>query len=240
MNYDLKEILIFVGGVITGVGSAMFLLDKDYDNRLEEARRNLESYYSSKPDLSELKRETKKTEERKPDESTNTGREKGILKNDERVKIKETWSDDTGEFIDYTKYYKAHNSTLKISEPENTKKTTTDEDDIDISNFSDDSRRINISPKIASEREMELLPRDGSYEFMDMKYFVYDDTLVLTPEEDPWQVVDQEEYLGDCLVKEGFDQNDEDTLYVINYLHETVYTVHKTYGMYSERIGDKL
>ena len=76
-----------------------------------------------------------------------------------------------------------------------------------------------------------MLPKDV-YSFENMSYYVYDDVLLLTPDMDEWTVVDPEDYLGDCLTVHGFDHNNEETLYVINYLDQTVYKVSKKWNYY--------
>ena len=78
------------------------------------------------------------------------------------------------------------------------------------------------APKIISETAASGLPAGIDHQCM--FYWQYDDTLTT---EDDEEIEDVERFLGDALTKYGFSDNEEKTIYVINYELGTVYEIEK-------------
>ena len=89
-----------------------------------------------------------------------------------------------------------------------------------------------MPPRVLSQREFEMIPKD-EYDTVSMCYYMYDDTLVNTSLDNWAAVGDIEFYVGNCLTKSGFDSNDEEQLYVINYQQKEVYIIKKKWASYT-------
>lgn len=226
----------FIGGIICGGGSAAYLLDdyfeKKYESKLDILRQNMETYKKQNMNLtSELLEAKKESYKRKSGES-NTGRDQGILSEEDRVNIKTTWQSGQNA-IDYTKFYKQKNEGVAVKEPEKSMDTVDSQGVKEIQKYTADSRKTKSAPKIATEREVMVLP-DDDYSRMHMRYYVYDDKLVMVYEDGRTRVVDQEEYTGDCLTKYNFDHNEQEVLYVINYQKRQCYTIVKEWDTFGK------
>ena len=228
---DKTGILIYLGGVITGAFVSLYAMDEHYEKLYNE------KLLAVKKNYAEFEKKLKAIEAKKDykSESTdsNTGRTTvNVLPKEERVNIKENWKIKDGIYLDYTQFYKQKNSeAFVIKEPEKAINTVTEESNIDIANFSEETRRTSMPPKIATEREVEMLPEE--YNTIDMIYYVYSDTLVIANDE-RWEVLkDPTVMIGDNLTKYGFDYNEQDVLLVINYQRKESYRIVKRWANYS-------
>ena len=224
--YD--QLFAFLGGIVVGGGLTYYCLDdffdKKYKEKLDLAIDNVKKYEIEK------KITAKKADYKAESFESNTGRESGLLNNDAKIVIKDSFKTEGGEFIDYTKFYTAKNDSKEVSDVEVAVDTVETGAEKLIHDYSEESRRTSMSPKIASEREFEMLPRE--FERIKLLYFVYSDSLVSISDPDNWKVIDQEDHLGECLTQYGFDHNDEETLYVVNYQRNEAYTVLKKWDTY--------
>lgn len=227
--------LTFLGGIGCGFAAGITALNSEYEKKLDEQvskiKHNLETYNDI-----QLKIENKKEEYRHTGEETNTGREQGLLTNEERVQIKEDWSIDNSEIFDYTKFYtQKQPDAMIIKEPEKAIDTVSDESQEEISEYSKEIRRSSMPPRILSDKEVKMIPED-EYTFVKLYYYMYDDTIVRDSDDpdSPWRAVtNYEDLIGDCLTKNGFDSNSEEVLYIINNQLKEVYSVKKKWASFT-------
>lgn len=236
---DIRWVVPFLGGAACGIGLTAITLDKKYEKQMNERIETIKKNYEDFEKELELNKDLRLTEERekykRSTEESNTGRENGILPKNERVTLKENWAIVDKDTIDYTKFYTQKETGADVKEPETTVDSVSEEDQKEITEYSEEIRRSSMPPRILSKREMEMIPKDD-YEHIRLLYYMYDDTLVIDNDEldAPWIVVhDVDGMVGDCLTKHGFDSDTEEYLYVINYQRKGVYTVKKKWASYT-------
>ncbi len=234
---DIRGVFPFISGILCGAGGTAVILDRYYCEKYEERMKlveaNLLDYYKNERVREKL--EEKKKEYFATGEGTNTGRDKGILPKEERIRIKDDWSIDKSEFFDYTKFYtQKQTDSLIIAEPEKSIDTVSDESQAEINEYSKEIRRSSMPPRILSDREAAMIP-DDEYTTVKLYYYMYDDTVVAEGEdlEAPWRVIEEpEKLIGECLTKHGFDSNSDEMLYVINNQLKEVYHIKKKWANY--------
>lgn len=235
LRMDMRLLLPFIGGFVCGVGSTAITFDKYYDEKmseqLEQIKKNLESYQKQ----IDIDKEKKRLEYKPESTESNTEREVGAIAAGERIKIKESWANENHEYVDYTLCYTQKNSGEGFNEPDPSIDTVSDTDQKEITEYSKEIRRSSMPPRILSDREAAMIP-DDEYTFVDMYYYMYDDTLVIESKDldGLWRVVqDPDKLIGDSLTKHGFDSNSEEILRVINYTQKEVYRIKKKWASYS-------
>lgn len=113
-----------------------------------------------------------------------------------------------------------------------------DEDDedtdvqYDVDATEDHNRNRNRPPKMISADAVGDVP---SYFDKETLTYYFDDDVLANEEEE--ELPDQETYVGDALTKYGFKNRDEEeTIYVINYALDTLYTVQKVFKSYQNTV----
>lgn len=103
---------------------------------------------------------------------------------------------------------------------------------LDTESTEDHLKNRNRPPKIISSDALGDVP---SYFDKETLIYYFDDD-VLANEEDE-ELVDQETYVGDALTKYGFKNRDEEeTIHVLNYALDTLYTVQKEFKSYQSTV----
>ena len=183
-------------------------------------------------------------------EKTNTGRENGILSQDEREKIKKQLQTNLKETTNYASMYSVSSaaetehpvdSDEEIDEadyPEEEEEDEEDSEEIEATEAALDAtfehqKNKNKKPKIISYEALEELP--AYIDKRDLYYYMRDGVLANDEEEE----LVPEDFIGDALTKYGFSDydNDETEIYVMNYAYDVCYTVIKVQGAFADLKG---
>lgn len=211
-----------VSGAAVGVVSTMHYFKKKYEAFAQKEIEDMRNCYY------------KMTTEYTPSEE-NQEPEKSLTEMDDekraeiKKKLKKNWSETTN----YASYYKNKNQDEQEELVEDEPPVITPEEA--------DERKKNAtqSPRLVSVDSLEELP-----EYVEMEamfYYTYDDTVT---DENDQEIEDPGRYLGDCLTKYGFNENEETVIYVRNFELDKVYEVTKvdasytTNKMYDGMYGD--
>lgn len=230
LDWLTSKVATFVSGLITGGGITYLVLDEVFKKKEDD----LVMRYNKAIEASlQVKKyaEEHSVDYLRQSEKTDTGRENGVLSADNRVRIKtlDTWTD-TGEKIDYAKFYVAKNDSRVIDEPEMNRNTVDVGADYDIEEEQNTAMKSDRGPRISTEQEVKYLPK--AFERHDLKYFMYSDTLIFVGDEleNDREIEDIESVLGNCLTQNGFDHNDDDKLFVVDFSKKQVYIVEKEWN----------
>lgn len=204
--------LIFAGGTLLGAITGFFIgyikAGKDFKQGVDEIHSN---------DIPEKYIRQHIDEGNDESEETNELRDRKELD-----KIKKKLTDN---WTQTTNYAAAYNPSKENKNSEDDKSDIQDEEtlggmDEETTNFL--KEREGREPKIISETAASGLPAGIDHQCL--FYWQYDDTLTT---EDDEEIEDVERFLGDALTKYGFSENEEKTIYVINYELGTVYEIEK-------------
>ncbi len=91
---------------------------------------------------------------------------------------------------------------------------------------------------VAENWEPEVIPldnfmalRENGYENETLNYFVFDDILANEQDEE----LDQDLFVGDCLIESGFTDNNEDLLYIRNDKLSCVFEIRKVHSQFNNQ-----
>lgn len=236
-----KDVAIFVGGAIAGavggVLGTMGYFKKKYEKIANDQITEIEEYYSekiSKNYIREDDAEINPVDDNR--DSSNTGRENGVLSEEERSAIKEKLLDNYARTSNNATNYSQISTERFIAKREEAENEAEDNNDEPVTmtqeEIADDEHKKNFDkpPRILSLDEYSNLP---PYIDTQTLYF-YFDNMVVTDDND--EVVDDYERLvGDCLDKGGFvNSHDEMLLFVMNYQLDTAYEIQKVMAKYTD------
>ena len=193
-------------------------LDGWYESKVNELRNKLDSMYGSDNFANGLFKEREMTvseeeEDQKAEESEESKKMNSSEMKEIREKLKKNWNETTN----YAAMYKVEEKINNDETEDETKKM-----------HDSHQKNKNRAPKIISEEAVSDLP--PTIELVALMYYQENDTLVTENDE---FIYDPENFVGDCLTKFGFDQNNEEMIYVMNYSQDTVYEIQKVFGSYN-------
>lgn len=230
MLKNIKPILWFLSGVVSGSGVTVLVMRehfrKKYEERADAEIEEMEKFYAKKVD---------EIIQYFPDNEEDL---KFVVKvdEDEETERKEPRT------VNYTKMYaNKHPERAELTEEDLEELAaeceSPSEDDVEDESMEAAAKRatedhranMHRPPKIISEEALGELP--GYIENQTLFYYSLDDTL--TDEDD--QIIDDPDYLlGDTLDKYNFRESDEKMIFVRNFALDTVYEVQKVDGAFEE------
>lgn len=238
---NMKNILLFVGGLAIGGAAGVFgsmkYFQNKYQKQYEEDHAALEEYYHRTDEYARGDHEDEE-EEFEPDVNPSTetnSRPGGRMSQEERdvikAKLNRNWEGTTN----YAGMYREKNGYTegKLAEaqhpldqgepgeedPEDEELSTPEEDA-----FDDHQKNKNRDPKIISADAYSELPAHIDKKVLYL--YAYDETVV-DEDNDDEPIEDPERLIGDALTKYGFIDNDERIIFVMNYSLDTCYEVQK-------------
>lgn len=251
-----KNILFFIGGLLTGAAGGFFagkyFYEKKANDRADQQIQEMEDYYEETYGdalADRYKRESSDEVEVNPvedDETTNTGREDGVLSPERREEIKRNLVRNHEQTTNYAAMYRQKNGASNAEEEfDGGHPPDSDEDEDEIGNNIEEDppeepaetdaeeefiqqeeerqRNKQRSPRLISEDSLGDIP--GYYSQEILLYYVLDETMVT---EDDDVIDDYHQLLGDCMEKYNFiDNDDENVIFVRNFQTDTVYEVRK-------------
>lgn len=262
-NSAIKIVGVSVGSLAIGGGIGALvtrvLLKKKYDEKLAIEVGQLETWYKKKineicenfneicENSDELLRKRKKLVDDEEDDSENEDKQEETEKDrimnsaemkEAREKLRKNWRETTN----YAAMYQVKEK--KTDEEEHVYGDISvgpEDDDPEEENFTEEDKQAkalhdthqktkNRAPKIISSEAVSDLP--PHVPLISLRY--YQNNNVLVTEEDGEVIDDPGNFVGDCLTKYGFDVNDEDVIYVMNYSQDVAYEIQKVFGMYEE------
>lgn len=223
------KVLYFLSGFSLG-GVLGALAYKIYSDKKRE-KESAEEYDN-------ILRGYQRTTEVNPEE-TNTGRDSGILSQEEREKIKERLQKNLKETTNYAAMYSAETEhpvdsdeeldEADYAEPDPDEPEEIDEDEEAAYDATvEHQKNRNKKPKIISYEAVADLP--AYIEQRNLFYYIRDNVLANEEEEE----LEPEAFVGDALWKYDFANNDETEIYVMNYELDTCYTVTKVQGAFAD------
>jgi hypothetical protein len=199
----IKYVAIFASGAVSGI-----LVSKEYfEKRTNE---EIASVKESLSTMIHLKRPEKK-EEKESDDIP-------VKRDPRKAEV----------VVDYSGYTKAAKEYSAEDEDPAESESPSDEDD-DVKNYLDgkrDSEAPRREPRLIKYEDFGELPY---YDKITLLYYIEDG--VVTTEDDEL-ITNPEEILGNCLVKFGFDKNDERVIFVRNERNSTDYEIDKVFDSY--------
>lgn len=237
LDLGSDRILMYACGIFTGFFGSYCVLQDHFEKKFAEEHRRAEEIIRIYNEQMNEQEQNLIEEYVKTSEESITGREEGILEPEKRSEIKKIWrtegkGDNTK--VNYSGYYKPKNVSEADLDVIDTRETTGEATE-EIDKFREPKKPTppgpdDVSlPRIASKKEVDLLP--DFFETVKMSYYVYDDKLVIH-EDGRERPVKPEDYVGDCLIKRGFDHDSSTFLYVLNYKLSTVYKIEKEWALY--------
>lgn len=220
MNQNLKNIIIFVGGVTAGAAGGILgtkqYFKKKYAEKADQDIEAMRIWYDEQVDaiINYL-----------PEEN-----EDGEVISEEKV-VEESVKKH-GDSVNYSSKYKRKNKPFEDVYGD-LGETLSEEDEAalaeTIANSEESKSNYGRAPKIISEDSLGELP--GYIESSVLMYYTEDD--VLTDEED--NIIDDPEYfVGNCLEQFDFKHSDESVIFVRNFSLDTVYEISKVDGAFHD------
>ena len=219
----IKQVLIFVAGLVTGGGAVGLFVHNKYIRKdiHEKELEDMKAYYI---------RESGRRYDPRP---RPTVKKEEVTDNPIPYKKPET--------DDYTRYFKK-----EAMDAATMKAMTTDPADLEHP-LEEDDYEEDYSQGLAMKREREkakskgpkLIPASdfGSESYQDTVTLLYymDDGVITNEDEEVYDDLDEvEAMLGDTLRKYGFDSNDEKSIYVRNVERGCDYEIIKVFSSYSD------
>lgn len=216
----MKNIILFVSGLVIGAGIAYAVCKKKFDKAVAE----LEEYYKEVDKYRRVKHEDEVEEERPP-----------VLSKEDRDAIREKQKENRKldeEKINYAGMYRTKNGYTEnvLAEGEYPREDG-DSSIITEEQQAHEEHQMNKDkpPRIISADSLGELPP-----YIDHKvlyFYALDETLVSDEDE----VLDNVEYfIGDALTKYNFIDNDEVLIFVLNYSLDTCYEIQKVLSAYGD------
>lgn len=234
-----RDIAIFVGGAIAGavggVLGTMGYFKKKYEKIANEQIAEIEEYYGEKIGKNYIREDDAEINPVDDRDVSNTGRENGVLSEEERSAIKEKLLDNYARTSNNATNYSQISTERFIANREAANNEAQDDEDEPVTmtpeEIADDEHKKNFNkpPRILSLDEYSNLP---SYIDTQTLYFYFDD-MVVTDDND--EVVDDyERLIGNCLEQTDFvNSQDEMLLLVMNYQLDTAYEIQKVMASYN-------
>lgn len=217
MTQNLKNIIIFVGGVAAGAAGGVLGTRQYFKKKYaEKADRDIEAiriWYDEQVDA---------IINYFPEED-----EDGEVISEEEV-VEESVKNH-GDSVSYGSMYKRKTDPVEVDDDLGEMLSEEDQAALEetIANSEDSKANYGRPPKIISEDSLGELP--GYIENSVLMYYTEDN--VLTDEDD--NVIDDPEYLvGDCLDQFDFRHSDETLIFVRNFSLDTVYEISKVNGAF--------
>lgn len=242
---NIKNILLFIGGMAVGAAAGVFGSKKYYQKRYEEDRAALEEYYRRTDEYARVDHEDEEDNEVNPTEVES--RPGGRMDAEERASMKQHLNRKSEEFVDYAGAYKGNKpkkpagQCQNCSKWDNTGYCTLDEEkmgpedgcsrfeayeevNLDEEAFDDHEKNKNRNPKIISAEAYGGLP--AHIEKKVLYLYAFDEIVVDEDNEDE-PIDEPERLIGDALTKYNFIDNDESIIFVMNYSIDTCFEVQK-------------
>lgn len=205
----LKQVLLFVGGLLTGTVAGFFIGKTVSDKKFQKQIKQMEDYYQKK-DIYVREKDDK-------EENKEKNRKTGLLNTEERTKIKEKERKYNKKVVDYTNFYEKEEE-IEEDIPKSSKEA------IDFH-----TKNKNRPPELISEDQISNIPEFLDYQVL--YYFMYDYTV----SDEDFNYIDEPGYLlGQVLEESEFVDDDTKLIFVINYQTDCVYEVHKEFSAYSD------
>ena len=237
---ELKDIIIFVAGALTGAGATYLGLKKHFENKANEEIESVKRAFTERvneiedekngvADLAEkaLKGKIQYSEQTKESEivSKNSSAVKGIIKesnNEDRVDYGEYFPKNSPEALKYDGHPMEYDDS---DEPVETMPgRIEDEYGEVVQRFKDGKLRIKL---ISGDDFGSIM----GYDYKELFFYAGDQILV----DDEERVIDNPETLiGDSLTKFGFAHNDEDMIYVRNDYLSCDFSIKKLLSSYAD------
>lgn len=238
MRSDVKELIIFAGGLIVGAAESWFACKKYYSNKAEEEIESVEKAFNDR--LNDIEKEKdgaldvaekallSANEYNKEDPGSrelikNRSTLEGIIKSKGYEKV---------DYVQYSNPPKNSAEAIEVDDHPHDDEPEEEEDDgRDNGIFEVGNGRDNIKePYEISYKEYGSMP---TYDFKDMYYYKSDGVVVEVDGESE-EIIDNPEYLfGNVLEKSGFKTNDEKTIYVRNEYISCDFEIMKVFGTYA-------
>lgn len=141
--------------------------------------------------------------------------------------------------VDYANFYKSGSEQVDPAEYESPPDDEEDIHDRDVGEFISDynERHRNDPPRPIKAEECGTM-EDYGYTTMELTYYQGNDILVVSEQEGKIEDViypqEVDDWVGNSLVKFGFKYNNDEVLYVRNYMRMTDYEIHKKKGSFGE------
>lgn len=215
----MNKLLYFLLGGAVGAGITYYFMKKEIDSLVDE--------------INEFNEYNDISGRYKNDEETDDG--VNPLSDEERNDIREKLNKN---YEGTTSYASMYNK--KVSEDvedeliENEHPEDSDEDELTeeqeeaLSATEEHRKNKNKPPKIISEEAVADLP---SYIDNELLYFYTEDGVLVNEEEEE---LDPSMFIGDALTKYGFESNDEEKIFVMNYALDVCYEVAKIRGAWED------
>lgn len=224
MNTLVRNIGIYVIGLVCGSLSTYILVKKKFEDRADDEIAQMKEYYETKSiSYDELVKAGKIVEKKAPVEEKN---EKQPEPPKEYVAKPNEDSLTRGRYIDYTAFYRD--------------KEHPEDDDSYEDNYAsglemtkDFEKNKDREPKLIAAEDFGSEP---NYNKMFLLYYTESDVLTLNEDQDEEIINDFDEIeamLGDSLTKFGFIDNDEEVIYVRNTRRTTDYEIRKVFGQFT-------
>lgn len=226
---NMKNILLFIGGLVTGGAAGVFgtmkYFQEKYQRLYEEDRADLEYYYQRTDEY--YRREEDDDGVNDPNElETRPG---GRMTEEEREKVKKkqkilkNWEGTTN----YAAMYQTNNDLAENEHPldqgEDGEEEIEDEEiTAEEEAFDEHQKNMHKPPKIISADTYSELP--AHIEKCVLYFYAYDEMLCDENEE---PVEEPGRLIGDALTKYGFVDSDERIIFVMNYSMDIAYEIQK-------------
>jgi len=246
-----KGLIMFGIGLLSGAAAgftgSMFYFRKKYSDYAEQQIHEMEEYYGVTDQYRRESVDEKAQDDRDytdTDESTNTGREKGILTDEQRAEQREKLHRNWQKTTDYASIYnKEKNKDAEEKSTDEPEQVYVGEDgsedleaacepelDEEEAAIEDHQKNKNKKPKIISYEEAANLPQ--YIEQVTLYAYTEDGTVT---DEDDQPVDDPDSLIGDALTKYGFldEDCDETIIFVRNYSLDTCFEIEKVVGSFN-------
>lgn len=233
---DMKNILLFVGGLavggVTGVLTTKKYFENKYQKQYELDHIALEEYYHR---TDEYTRKQDYNEEEFEDDGINSPNEMdskpgGRMDQEQRTDIKEKLNRNWKETTNYANMYKEKNDyTEEVIEEKEVFEDEIVEDTPEEEAFEEHQKNKNKPPRIISEEDYINLPAHIEKEVLYLYAF---DEVLTDDNEEP--IEEYERLIGDALTKFNFIDSEEMIIFVMNYSMDVCYEIQKLQASWSD------
>lgn len=224
MNRILADALIFAGGLVVGAVTSGLIVKKKCDKKMEEELKSQSDYYEARIDelyddeaVADSDISEEEAVEEAPEEYSTSPMPVPEQDSLTRGRYKKP------ETTDYTTYYKGKRDQAESESPKE------DADYYEEARGSKDK-----GPKFIKMEEFGDDPRQSE---VHLHYYMDDGVLTLSDDQSEELLEDFDEIhgmIGDALSKFGFDNNDEEVIYIRNRARGCDYEIVKIFGSYKE------
>lgn len=204
-----REMIFGIVGLLLGAGAGVLATKKYYQKKsIDEVNTELEKIHEAQYGTYENKAEEYKSENNEKPSVDKLSYTKHMK--------------DEHEKTNYQAMYRAEKLAKDATDrAENDNDSEIDNDDESFEEY-DRAKTKDRPPICISAEALGEVPE--YYDHVELNYYAYDD--ILTDENDN-VIEDRERFLGNCMKKFGFDENEEDQLFVQNFELSTVYEIQK-------------